>query len=121
MNYLKLAMIGLALGTANTVAAECTAPDVPDVADGATATMEQMMAGQKAVKEFQATNLNYMSCLDPLIEAAKTAATEDGASDADKATVKALEDQYNAAVSREEEVAGQFNTEIREYKAANPS
>jgi hypothetical protein len=29
-------------------------------------------------------------------------------------------DAYNAAVSKEEEVAGQFNTEIREYKAANP-
>ena len=32
---------------------------------------------------------------------------------------KAVE-TYNAAVSKEEEVAGQFNTEIREYKAANP-
>ena len=29
-------------------------------------------------------------------------------------------DAYNAAVSAEEDVAGRFNTEIREYKAANP-
>ena len=43
----------------------------------------------------------------------------DAKDEATAAYNKAVE-MYNAAVSAEEEVAGQFNTEIREYKAANP-
>ena len=31
------------------------------------------------------------------------------------------QETYNSAVSAEEAVAGEFSTEIREYKAANPS
>ena len=54
------------------------------------------------------------------ITAASAAAAAESASDEDKAALKGLEEEYNSAVSKEEDVAGQFNTEIREYKAANP-
>lgn len=121
MKSIKLALLCLALGSAVTFAGECTPPEVPSLADGSTASMDDMLAGQKAVKAFQAANLEYMGCLDPQIAAAAEAATADSATDADKAAVKQLEELYNAAVSAEEELAGQFNTEIREYKAANPS
>ncbi len=120
MNYLKLALIGLALSGAGSAAAECTAPEMPTLPDGGTSTMEEMLAGQKSVKDFQAANLEYMNCLEPQINAAAAKATTEEGSDEDRATLKALEEAYNAAVSSEEELAGQFNTEIREYKAANP-
>jgi len=51
-------------------------------------------------------------------ETAAQEASEDNKSAA-KETYADLVETYNAAVSVEEEVAGQFNTEIREYKAAN--
>ena len=57
------------------------------------------------------------------ITAAEAAALESSSEDDKKAaqtTYQEAVDAYNAAVSQEEEIAGQFNTEIREYKAANP-
>ena len=122
MTKLKYALLALVMGSSYTVAGDCTMPEAPGLPDGATASMEDMLAGQKAVKEFQAANLEYMGCVEQSISAAEEATLK--ASDEDKeaaqaAHQKALE-AYNAAVSTEEEVAGQFNTEIREYKAANP-
>lgn len=120
MNSIKLALMGLALSSAASFAGECTPPVLPAMPDGSTATMDDMIGGQQAVKAFQTANLEYMGCLDPKITAAAEAAGADSASDANKDAVKQLEALYNEAVSREEELAGQFNTEIREYKAANP-
>jgi len=120
MNYLKTVLITLALGGAGSAAAECTPPEAPGLPDGGSANMEEMLAGQKAVKAFQTANLEYMNCLDPQIKEAMARAATEEASDEDRAALKSLEEAYNAAVSREEELAGQFNTEIREYKAANP-
>ncbi len=119
MNYLKLAVLGLALGSAGAFANDCEAPQVPALPDGASSSMDDMLTGQKAVKTFQAANLEYMSCVDEQIKAAEQAAGEEPSAEATEA-VGALQEQYNAAVSQEEELAGQFNTEIREYKAANP-
>ncbi len=123
MTIIRTALLGLALVAPLATADDCVSPEVPQLPDGATSTMEQMLAGQKAVKAFQAANLEYMGCLEAGLNAAEQAvksASEDGKADAEAAYDKAV-DAYNAAVSREEEVAGQFNTEIREYKAANPS
>ena len=120
MNYIKLALIGLVLGSTASVADDCTAPPSPTLPDGATATMEQMLAGQKAVKAFQAANTDYRSCLDPLVTAAEVDAAGDSPGPDLKATLAQLNDDYNASVSAEEEVANEFNVALREYKKANP-
>lgn len=119
MNLLKLAILGLALGSTFSVASDCVKPDKPTVPDGASASLEDMLNGQKAVKSFQAANMDYMKCLEEAHNAAEAAAP-DRSEDEKKAAWDKFEETYNAAVSQEEEVAGQFNTEIREYKAANP-
>ena len=122
MNGIKIAAMGLALLSSASFAEDCSQPSAPNVPDGAKASMEQMLEGQKSVKTFQATNLEYMACLEKSFTAAKAAAEE--GTDEEKAAAQKIHDKavdaYNAAVSKEEEVAGQFNTEIREYKAANP-
>ena len=120
MNNLKFALLGLVFCSAGSMAADCTAPETPVLPDGASASMEEMLEGQEAVKAYQAANLEYMNCLDPMLTAATEKAMEEDASDEDRAAVKALEERYNGAVTAEEELAGQFNTEVREYKAANP-
>ncbi len=111
--------LALALGSTVSIAADCTAPTAPQVAEGKSSSLEQMLASQKAVKEFQAANLAYMGCLEPLLTAAEEAVTAgtEGAAE----TYQKIQETYNAAVSKEEEVAGSFNTEIRNYKAANPN
>jgi len=117
-------LTALALLLTGTVAvAECTQPEVPELPNGAEAALEDMLAGQKAMKAFQTANADYRTCLEQAYEAAAKAATK-GSKDAKeeaKAAYAAGLDAYNEAVATEEEVAGQFNTEIREYKAANPS
>ena len=121
MNYIKLALFGLILGSTASIADDCTAPPSPTPPDGATASMEQMLAGQKAVKAFQAANTDYRSCLDPLVTAAEVAAAGDSPGPDLQATIAQLNDDYNASVSAEEEVANQFNVALREYKKANPA
>ena len=118
MKIIKLTALALALGSTSALAADCTAPEAPAALDGASATMEQMLAGQKAVKAFQSENIDYMKCLEPEMATAEAAMQvgEDGAGEA----YKASQETYNAAVSAEEAVADQFNTAIRAYKAANP-
>ncbi len=118
MKLAQAALLSLALGSGTALAADCTAPEPPELPDGATSNMEQMLAGQKAVKAYQALNMDYMKCLEPALAAAE-AELEGGAEGAAE-KYKQIEEAYNAAVSAEEAVAGQFNTEIREYKAANP-
>ena len=122
MNKIVVLVAGT-LFAASAVAEDCTAPAAPSLPDGGSSTMEQMLEGQQAVKAFQAANLEYMTCLETRFTAAEQAAKE--GSDDEKAAAQEEYNEamnaYNAAVTKEEEVAGQFNTEIREYKAANPS
>ncbi len=116
-----VAAIGLSLTTTAAIA-ECEQPTRPILPDGAASTMEQMLDGQKAVKTFQTANLEYMDCLNEMAKSNEAAAKKADGDDKDAATAeydKAIT-LHNAAVTAEEEVAGQFNTEIREYKAANP-
>mgnify|MGYP001189256337 CR=1 FL=1 len=121
MNYIKLALIGLILGSTASIADDCTAPPSPTLPDGATASMEQMLAAQKAVKAFQAANTDYRACLDPLVTAAEVAAAGDSPGPDLQKTLEQLNVDYNASVSAEEEVANGFNVALRDFKAANPA
>lgn len=123
MNTLHTAVLALVIGSANVMADDCNGPEAPSLPDGTTASMEDMLTGQKAVKAYQTANLDYMGCLEKVFTAAEAAALEsdsEGEKEASQATYQEAVDAYNAAVSEEEEVAGQFNTEIRAYKEANP-
>ena len=120
-----LARIGLLLTVATVapgaaLAADCAAPVKPSLPDGATSTMEEMLAGQKAVKAFQVSNTEYMQCLERDFNAAESNA--ESADAATRALAQAAYSQsveaYNAAVSAEEEIAGAFNIELREFNAA---
>lgn len=123
MKKLSCALI-LAMSGA-VAAAECENPDAPELPDGAKASMEEMIAGQKAVKAFQEANIEYMNCLKEVFTAAEALVKEGKAKTAEEIaeaqkTYEENVEAFNAAVSVEESVAGQFNTEIREFKAANP-
>ena len=120
MNGMKLALIGLALGSAASMAADCTAPTLPTLPTGATASMDEMLAGQKAVKEFQTANAEYRTCLEPQVSAAEVAAAGDSPAEEAVAALKKLNEDYNGSVSKEEELAEKFNVELRNYKEANP-
>jgi len=116
---LKSLLFMAGLLTSLTAVAECTLPEQPTIPDGATSTMDEMVAGQKAVKAFQADAQAFRVCLDEEMDGLKSAATE-----GDKAAAEAYAaktDAYNASVAAEEKIANEFNAQIRAYKAANAS
>ena len=100
-------------------ASACDAPVAPPASDGDSATLEEMVAAQGEVKAFQSANAEYLECVDEQMVSEK-AAIDEGDDSAQERYALAAAD-YNAAVSREEQVAADFNTAIRAYKAANPN
>ncbi|MBT4518526.1 MAG: hypothetical protein HOC23_00860 [Halieaceae bacterium] len=121
MKIVHALALGLFLSSTTTMA-ECVSPDAPELPSGADSTMDDMLGGQKMVKTYQAANIEYMKCLEAIISEADAAIAQGTEEEqaAAHATHSEATESYNAAVSAEESVAGQFNTEIRAYKAANP-
>lgn len=121
MNNKLIVAVALVLGSSMTMA-ECEIPESPKIPDGGSATMPDMIAGQKGVKTFQAANIAYMDCVEKLMNESEAAAKE--GTDDEKAAAAVVYDKavtdYNAAVSQEEDVAGQFNKQIGKFKDANP-
>ncbi len=115
--------------------AECELPAAPSLPDGAVSTLEEMLAGQKAMKSFQAEVVQYRACLVGIDEnigddlSAAQAAIDAKLDEMRKQVLEADEEakdaheellaKYNAAVDSEAAIAGEFNIEIREYKAVN--
>ena len=90
--------------------AECIIPETVSVPDGATATEEEMLAGQKRVKQYIANVDAYLNCID-----AEAAIIGEEQTDEQRATHLQM---YNAGVDAEESIAAQFNTEIQAWKKA---
>jgi len=103
---------------ASPVFAECTAPSPPQsIPDGNTATMQQMLAGKKAVTDFNNATNAYLDCLKSEHQAALAAAGPK-VSDDEKAKLDKTEtDKHNAAVDKLQGVADRFNEQIRVFKA----
>jgi len=102
--------------------AACVYPQAPQsLPNGATATKEQMLAGQAAVKEYQkGVEGTYLPCLDQE-KAAAIAALD--TTDAEYAQKKqAIEvvhgKKNNAAIDELQAVASRWNEEIKAYQTA---
>jgi len=99
------------------VAFACDYPKRAKIPNGATASTEQMLAGQKSVKEYMAAMDEYLACIDT--EDKEAIESADGANDEELARRTATTDKkYNAAVDEMELLAARFNEEVRAYKAA---
>jgi len=114
MTRLTLALIALAAaGSAN---GACIYPRAPDrLPDGATATYEEMVAGQKAVQQFNEDINAYNACLDlEMVTLEKS-----GSYDENRLTeLRAMQaKKNNAAVDEVQAVADRFNEQLRIFKA----
>lgn len=105
----------LAMGSAG---AECVYPKAPaSMPDGATATEEQMVAGMKAVKQYNTEVTAYLSCLEMEMNARVEAAGADAPADQVE-QIKAIHTKrHNAAVEELEAHAARFNEQVKAYKA----
>jgi hypothetical protein len=109
----RFLIISIATLAASPLFAECPYPDVADIPDGATATNDQMVDGQKTVKAYMAEMDAYLKCLDD-----EEAALSEEQKTPEEHALRI--EKYNAAVDVMEATAAAFNEQVREYKAANP-
>lgn len=99
----------------NTASADCSKPEMPTLPDGNSASMEEMVAGQKAVKAFMAESGSFLECLDK--KAAELEAPADETEEQKAAREAAHVAIYNTAVDEQENIANGFNTAIKAFKA----
>ena len=100
------------LGYAQLTLAKCDYPKMNFVIpNGATATMENMVAGQANFKSYNADMETYLACLDS--ELSKVSKDLDNYQE-----VQDLSDsKYNAAVDELTKAANQWNDAVRSYKS----
>jgi predicted dinucleotide-binding enzyme len=112
------ALAALAAIAAAPAYADCTAPAAPqNIPDGNTATMQQMLEGQKAVQAYNSATNAYLDCLSSDHKTALQAAGPK-ASDDQKAKLDQIETtKHNAAVDQLKSVVDNFNEQIRIFKA----
>jgi hypothetical protein len=114
MTRLTLALLALAVSGA--AQATCIYPRAPaKLPDGATATYEEMVEAQKAVKQFNEDINSYNACLDLEM----TTFEKSGQYDENRLTeLRAMQaKKNNAAVDEVQAVADRFNEQLRIFKA----
>jgi hypothetical protein len=88
------------------LAGECLIGETPSLPDGANATLDDMVAGQQTVREFIASSNESLECLDD--------AGDDRSLNDDQRSL--LTRAYNDTVDVMEELADQFNEQIRIFR-----
>lgn len=111
MNPLKPCLAVLASGLASAGFA-CDYPALVQVPDGASATIDQMVAAQESVKTYMADMDAYLTCVNEELAAAGDDAPEEFKS--------IMVSRHNAAVTEMEAVAASFNEQIAAFREANP-
>ena len=101
-----------------TAFADCAAPTIAiKVPDGATATLDEMLAVKHAIKDADATVAQFADCLKTEQDA-KIAAGGDQMKDEEKVKIGAeYVSHQNVVADQLQKVADQFNVAVRAYKA----
>lgn len=108
-----LALLGAASATA-----ACIYPRPPEtVPDGATATYDEMVEAQKAVKQFDADVTAYNACLDMELQAILANPEIDEARKQELSAMQAKKN--NAAVDDVQAVVDRFNEQLRVFRERN--
>ncbi len=106
--------------------ADCSYPPPPDhIPDGNTATLQEMVEAQKAVKDYDKAINAYVACIqlerdDAVGKLAKpgetpTAEQKKAMQDMDRVEIQ----KHNAAIDQLQSVAQRFNEQVKVYKAKN--
>lgn len=115
MDRFSLLSFGIALVFSAQSTLACDYPKKVSVPNGASASKEEMLEAQKAVKTYVTEMETYLDCILEEEKAAR-AAIEDLTPEVEQQREDMLTKKYNAAVDEMETVAAQFNAEVQEYK-----
>jgi len=123
MKFLVVLGLSAALCAVRAAHADCSYPPPPDhLPDGNTATMAEMIAGQKAVKDYDKAINAYVACLqlehDDAVQKAGDKEKMTKEQKANLARDEAVEVQkHNAAIDQLQSIADRFNEQVRVFKA----
>jgi hypothetical protein len=92
--------------------AACQRPSAISVPDGATSTLEDMLAAQTNVKAYMAAMESYLACINEDIAA--------GGDDAVTEFKSAQSDMHSSAVTELETLAAAFGRELEAFFRAHP-
>lgn len=118
MNKLTRTAIFVTMIFAAQGALACDYPQRIDVPNGATATKDEMIAGQKGVKTYMASMEEYLACIEA-DEAQAVLALNNVNEDTKRQREDLFNKKYNAAVEEMNLVAEEFNVQVRAYKDRN--
>jgi len=122
---LFIAMASTAVLSAGTAYADCSYPTPPDhIPDGNTATLQEMVTAQKAVKDYDKAINAYVACIQlERDDAVSKLAVKPGETPTAEQK-KAIEDRqrvevqkHNAAIDQLQSVADRFNVQVKVFKA----
>ena len=113
-----LAITILGALSATPALADCPYPTAPaKIPDGATATLQEMLEGQKAVQAYDKAINEYVACIDKAVND-NIAKAGDSLKPEQKADMQKVEEQkHNAAIDQEQSVADRFNEQVKVFKA----
>jgi hypothetical protein len=116
MKNLIIAVVAIVLFAAPAFGLACEYPERPTLPDGGTATKEEMIAAQSAVKAFLAAVDEYLTCIEQ--EEKDAVAALDNPDDE---TIKRREDllskRFDAANEEKFLYGEQWNQQVRAYNA----
>jgi hypothetical protein len=112
------ATAAVALLAAGTAYADCPYPPAPDrIPDGATATLDEMLAGQKAINAYNKAVNDYVACIDKQLDD-DIAKQGDKLKPQQKSEMQRVEAQkHNAAIDQLQSIADRFNEQVKVFKA----
>jgi hypothetical protein len=120
-NLIKFAVMSIAF-ILPAVTLACEYPERPDLPDGGTAAKDDMIAAQKAVKEFLANVDSYLMCIEKEEKAAVDAMDLDSENEEDQETLKRRDElltkRFDAANEEKFMLGEQWNQQVRAYNAA---
>jgi len=94
----------------------CDYPKRVNIPNGGTASKEEMLAGQRAIKDYMAAMEMYLGCIEQQEEA--TVTTMPDLTEEERAARSSnLTKKHNAAIEEMELTAARFNEAVRAYKA----
>ena len=113
------ALLAIALATATTAAyADCPYPQAPTkLPDGATASMQDMIDGQNAVKGYDKAINDYIACIDKELDDSIAKAGKDLKPEQKKHMQELEAQKHNAAIDELQSVATLFNEQVKVFKA----
>ena len=116
MKTITTSLISAALLLSASLVDACDYPQRVGVPNGSTATKEEMIAGQRGIKDYLAAMDEYLACIETA-EQETVAGVDESDEDAKQQRIEMFNKKYNAAVEEMNLVAEEFNIQVRAYKA----